>query len=310
LQNCGARRKSRESPTLVVGKKSNGKSQLNARDVEIMDADIILCLRSWASELNDRANRVRALIGSAHWLTDGHQKEFILREFLSRHLCPKINLARGFIRPPDPENPTSGEIDILLSDFDIHPPWFNEGGVVIVPPSAVVGQIHVKTTFGSSEMVDMLRATGEAYQSIEPYMDPHRVWTGGLFFNLPTRGVKNLERSLESWIGSFVFDWGSKPPLPRYFPNCVAVIGGPVIFFEKGSQQARTIHVKAFNCNELAPAVMLADLFEHLQAHGRGQRKRGALTNLLERAQMQLLFTKDFGLQPKADTRKRHSHLL
>lgn len=109
-----------------------------------MKANMALCLRTWADELNARASRVRALIGDRHWLTDGHHKEYIVRDFLSRHLSPRIHLSRGFICPPDPENRASGEIDILMSDFEVNPPWFNEGAVVIVAPASVLGRLHVK----------------------------------------------------------------------------------------------------------------------------------------------------------------------
>lgn len=43
-------------------------------------------LESWSNELIARASRVRQLIGSRHWLSDGHHKEMLVREFLKRYL--------------------------------------------------------------------------------------------------------------------------------------------------------------------------------------------------------------------------------
>lgn len=277
-----------------------------------MKADMALCLRTWADELNARANRVRALIGDKHWLTDGHHKEYIVRDFLSRHLSPRIHLSRGFICPPDPENPASGEIDILMSDFEVHPPWFNEGGVVIAAPASVVGQLHVKTTFGLVELSDVFLSAGKAYLCAENYVEIDRIWTGGLFFHYPkVMDAQTLERNVESWIGYFVDAWPCGKLSPSLFPNCVAVLGGPVIFFERDrDRSAAQIHARAFDCGELAPAVMLADMFEHFQAgDGKGQ-KRGALTSLLERTETKVVFNRAFQLKAKRRRRRQGARYL
>jgi len=42
-------------------------------------------LCSWSDELVSRANRVRMLIGDAHWLSDGHHKELSGRMPPSTH---------------------------------------------------------------------------------------------------------------------------------------------------------------------------------------------------------------------------------
>jgi hypothetical protein len=137
-----------------------------------MDADITTCLKSWSDELNARADRVRSLIGDHHWLSDGHHKEYVVREFLARHLPGRITVSRGFIKPPDREISPSREIDIMLSDFSLHPPWFNEGGVVIAPPTAVAAQLQVKTLLGHKEFHDILDGTLSGNIAIENYVDP------------------------------------------------------------------------------------------------------------------------------------------
>jgi hypothetical protein len=141
-----------------------------------MDPDIAACLKSWSDELNALADRVRGLIGDAHWLSDGHHKEYILREFLRRHVPNHLTVSRGFIRPPDPQIPTSREIDIMISDYSLHPPWFNEGGLVIAPPTAIVGQIQVKTLLGHTEFSDVLNAVLSSNTAVVDYEEPSKVW--------------------------------------------------------------------------------------------------------------------------------------
>ena len=102
------------------------------------------CLESWAEELLSRASRVRNLIGSAHWLSDGHYKEDLVKEYLVRHLPKSLRVSRGFICSTDSATRVSPEIDVLITDEESELPWFAEGELVIAPPTAVRGQLHVK----------------------------------------------------------------------------------------------------------------------------------------------------------------------
>jgi hypothetical protein len=51
-------------------------------------------LKSIADELTVQANRVRDLIGNAHWLSDGHHKEYLLTALLQRHLPSGLEFMR------------------------------------------------------------------------------------------------------------------------------------------------------------------------------------------------------------------------
>jgi hypothetical protein len=52
---------------------------------------------SIAEELQATKNRVRSLIGSDHWLTDGEHKESILRSVLRTRLPQSVSIGRGFV---------------------------------------------------------------------------------------------------------------------------------------------------------------------------------------------------------------------
>ena len=54
-------------------------------------------LESWSGELSARANRIRLLIGDAHWLSDGMHKEQILEDFIATRLPDGMGTGHGFL---------------------------------------------------------------------------------------------------------------------------------------------------------------------------------------------------------------------
>jgi hypothetical protein len=75
-------------------------------------------------------------------------------------------------------------------------------------------------------------------------------------------------------------------------------LSGPVIFFDRTSKKAGALHVKVFDCGQLAPAVLFADLFEHLRIMSGNAHKRGALSNVLEGIGFGPLFSQEVQLRP------------
>ena len=101
--------------------------------------------RSLTAELNGLQNRVRQLIGDAHWPTDGAWKESILKMILRRHLPPTLSVGSGFIVAP---GKASSQIDILVYD-NSGPVLFRDGDLVVVTPQIVRGVIEVKTSLAT-----------------------------------------------------------------------------------------------------------------------------------------------------------------
>ena len=104
-----------------------------------MTRNAIACLESWADELLSRALRVRNLIGDAHWLSDGHHKEEIVREYLVRHLPQSLRVTRGFVCSTDADTRVSPEVDVLITDQESELPWFAEVALIITPPQRCSG---------------------------------------------------------------------------------------------------------------------------------------------------------------------------
>jgi hypothetical protein len=97
--------------------------------------------KSIAHEFNATKNRIRYLIGSAHWGEDGRYKEVILMNFLKRFLPNNIEVGTGFIK--DGDN-ISTQIDIIIYNSSL-PLYFKENDFIIVQPKSVLGIIEVKS---------------------------------------------------------------------------------------------------------------------------------------------------------------------
>ena len=92
-------------------------------------------------ELDSLKVRVRHLLTSPNWQTDGEWKESVLRQVLRRHLPDSALVGRGFVLSGD--NATH-QIDILIHD-GLKPVVFRDGDLVFVTPDAVLGIIEVKS---------------------------------------------------------------------------------------------------------------------------------------------------------------------
>jgi len=108
--------------------------------------------RSIAKELSVVKNRIRNLIGSQHWQSDGEHKEAILRRVLRSHLAQTLEVGRGFICA---EHHTSTQIDILITQRN-KPTLFREGETLLVTPDAAVCLIEVKTRIDAN-LEDVLK---------------------------------------------------------------------------------------------------------------------------------------------------------
>jgi hypothetical protein len=220
-----------------------------------MTRNTIACLESWADELLSRALRVRNLIGDAHWLSDGHHKEEIVREYLVRHLPQSLRVSRGFVCSTDPGTRVSPEVDVLITDQASALPWFAEGGLIIVPPSAARGQIHVKTEFRSGEITDVLESIFSTCESCEPQRDPSHLWSGAIFF--AHSECESDDACSGIFSGALSRYLGRQKDRRRklYLPDCIAIVDGPVITTEKARYEGVETQVEAirmFTCGRLS----------------------------------------------------------
>jgi len=248
-------------------------------------------LKSWADELLSRANRVRQLIGDAHWLSDGHHKEYVLREFLNRYLSPQLLIGRGFVRPPDEARCCSPEIDIVIADPLCHPALFCEGGLLIAPPSSVVAHIEVKSLLNKGNLRDALANQIATKHILLQYVNEEEApWQGILFTDAPE---SRTSESLVDTIQDVLTDFGSLvQAIPqavtdrpqrlesRYLPTCLATLERFVVFFVPVDDT--TVKIKAFDVTHLGMACALANLFAAITPRFSRRKTRGELEIMLE----------------------------
>jgi hypothetical protein len=103
--------------------------------------------RSLGQELSALKTRVRDLMDSPHWLTEGEWKESVLRAVLRRHLPATAIVGRGFVLA---DQFASHQLDILIHDAS-RPVLFKDGDLVFVTPDAVLGIIEVKSMVTATE---------------------------------------------------------------------------------------------------------------------------------------------------------------
>lgn len=226
-------------------------------------------LESWSHELRSRAYRVRQLIGDVHWLSDGHHREAILREFLQRYVPAQLHISRGFVRAVLSDQ-CSPEIDILIADPTTHQPFFNEGGLLIAPPSSVVAHVEVKKDFNKAELRDALAKTSSTQLILARSADMAKVWRGICFFNVAASRTAEsaldtiaevVQEAFKESLGLGQEYPGVRPTkVHDVLPTCIATLDSFVVYV-RFTDTANEIVLDLFESGNLSFACALADLF-------------------------------------------------
>ncbi|WP_353733683.1 DUF6602 domain-containing protein [Syntrophothermus sp.] len=151
-----------------------------------IERNLISYHRSIARELEATKNRVRDLIGSSHWQSDGEHKEAVLRKALRNYLPENVLVGKGFVCYKSGIPQTSKQLDILIVSKS-RPTLFKDGEFVIVTPDAVKAIVEVKTKISSrDELLEALKKLGEDAQRI--------------------RNEKKNCQGENCWSGLFIYD--------------------------------------------------------------------------------------------------------
>lgn len=160
-------------------------------------------LASLSAELRAQATRVRDLIGDRHWLSDGHHKEYLLKDILARHVPSSVAVSRGFVTHPHRADLVSREQDIMFVDTLAVGPIFDQGGVCVAFPQHVAAAIAVKTTYSARQLVDACE-TLNSLRRVAAYSGVTTApWCGVLFFE----GDGSAKDALCEKVGSTICDF-------------------------------------------------------------------------------------------------------
>lgn len=114
--------------------------------------DCVKYFKGLSKELQSVQDRIRNLIGGAHWPSDGAWKESMLRSVLRRYLPSSFSVGSGFIITPEG---TSTQIDMLICD-DSAPLLFRDGDFIIATADCVRAVVEVKTTLRGNDLMESL----------------------------------------------------------------------------------------------------------------------------------------------------------
>lgn len=216
-------------------------------------------LSSWGAELASQAHRVRQLIGDAHWLSDGHHKEALIRDFLERYVPPQLTITTGFVLAARADQPCSPEIDVMVVDPAAHLPLFAQSELSIVAPASILAHLQIKSAFGATELRDALHNVSRVQDVIASGSSSARVWRAIIFYRqdesrTPGTVMKTLENELAARLsvdGLHQEDW---------FPTCVVCLTSWVAFLSF-DRDKECLLVRWFDAKDLSIGCALADLF-------------------------------------------------
>lgn len=250
---------------------------------ESLEANLPAYFSTWSDEILSRADRVRNLIGSRHWLSDGSHKEFLLQEFLGRHLPRHLIIGRGFVRALTSDN-ISPEIDVLITDPLRHVPLFNEGGLVIAAPSSIIATFQVKSTYRKAVLSDAMDNVAKTRTTVLN-KNQNELWSGILFATIEDyQGPNQIIDDLIDIIKKAEI-WNDKMLVlskKRLVPQVVFILNQCVLLLDHDSS-IESIRIRSFDSQKASTALGLAQLFSFVRATYSDDGLPAELDQMLER---------------------------
>ena len=229
-------------------------------------------LASLSAELQSQSTRVRDLIGNAHWLSDGHHKEHILHDVIKRHLPNGYISGRGFVLSAADHRICSKEQDILIVDNSTEAPLFKQGELLISFPEMVRATLSVKTTMESATIADSIKGLNSVRNAAA---DGHRhpIWCGAFFYELDN----TLEHNPAKAYGYCADGMRSSRPRQNIVTTDHPTPNGPDFMasshrlafkfnysYTDNEPQSISSRILGFDCGNLAAALFIAALLDHL----------------------------------------------
>jgi hypothetical protein len=165
-----------------------------------MPGNTRLFQESITQELDIIKNRVRDLIGNAHWGEEGRFKEAVLKNILRQFLPKNLSVGTGFILKAtgnnDNDNVLSSQLDIIVYDNTL-PVLFSEGDFVITTLKNVRAIIEVKSRLDPTSFRQVVK---QFDHSIAHFV--HEI--SRQFFSVSNRPIPNRKKI---FAGIFAFDF-------------------------------------------------------------------------------------------------------
>ncbi len=139
--------------------------------------DIIAFQKSITHELDVVKNRVRNLIGNAHWGEEGRYKEAILKNIIKKFLPSNLSVGTGFILNNNNQNDISRQLDIIVYENTL-PVLFSESDFIVTTLRNVRGIIEVKTRINSNTINAVVEQFDNSVNSLGGIIKRRRMFLG------------------------------------------------------------------------------------------------------------------------------------
>lgn len=214
---------------------------------------------SISQTLTIEKDRVRNLIGSKHWLTDGAHKESILRKVI-RSFAPEIfHIGHGFVCYPT-TGKSSTQLDILISSKH-RPTLYQDGDLKFLTSNTAEAVIEVKTKMvRSQDFVKALKKLADALEAIRNGSEQTKPCWGGLF----------LYDHSKTMTHKYVLDCLQKVAKKKESRviNCVSIgTNFFVRFWPKGHPDSNLERVPmwhSYNLGKLAQSYFIGNIIFHI----------------------------------------------
>ena len=231
--------------------------------------------RSLSDELLSQAQRVRDLIGDAHWLSDGHHKEYLLSSLIQRHVPGNILVTRGFISDPATAA-CSKEQDILILDTTLQGPLFHQGGLAVALPCTVMASISVKSVMRRTTIADTMvnqQSVVALGRTLNDAVFP--IFSAGYFFDIddklresPTQVYSAYANAVAGKSRTIIASHASPPVLIGPAFLCA---GRDLVYRARADEQSLSAsagmgRILGYHCEGLALAILLSMLLDHIAA--------------------------------------------
>jgi hypothetical protein len=179
-------------------------------------------------------------------------------------------VGHGFIRALDSQ--CSNEVDVLVSDSVSNPPYFNEGGLQIVPPEAVLAAIEVKTTFTKQTLRQALERQVKTHTLFRQSSSEAKPWQGVFFYATPESRspssildtVKNeITTTLEINSQFIEEELASGLSFVLPIPTCVVLSEECLLLF-RDNQEERKLRIDLFDTKQESFSRAAIDLLAYI----------------------------------------------
>ncbi len=167
-----------------------------------MPGNARLFQESITRELTVVKDRVRNLIGDAHWGEEGRFKEAVLKNVLRQFLPKNLSVGTGFILKAtgenDYDNVLSSQLDIIVYDNTL-PVLFSEGDFVITTLKNVKAIIEVKSRLTPTLLRNAIMQFEQSISDFESQINRP-------FFSIAGRG-RAIPSKTKIFTGIFAFEF-------------------------------------------------------------------------------------------------------